>query len=272
MLVVGGSDLTQRTLSALVLVPVVLGITWLGGPLFLLMWGLAGLVILHEWAGVARLENERIWFAVAGGSLVSASLLLYLGSHAYALSAVLLGAAACAFAVPRQSGWAVGGLLWAGATVLPVMALRGAGELGFVAVAFLYAVVWGTDIFAYFVGRAVGGPKLWPKVSPNKTRSGALGGFVAGMAAAWIVTLIWGLPFAWTLALVALAMSIAAQCGDLAESALKRLFGVKDASHLIPGHGGLLDRLDSFAGASVIAILIAEWRAPGSPAAGLLLW
>ncbi len=272
MLVIGGSDLKQRTLSALVLVPVVLGITWLGGPLFVLMWGLAGLVLLHEWSGVARLSNERIWFAVAGGALVCASLLLHLGSHSYALSAMLLGAAACAFAVPRQSGWAVGGLLWAGATVLPVMALRGAGDLGFVAVVFIYAVVWGTDIFAYFVGRAVGGPKLWPSVSPNKTRSGAIGGLVAGVVAALLVALFWDLPFSWPLALVALAMSTAAQCGDLAESALKRLFGVKDASHLIPGHGGLLDRLDSFAGASLMALLIAELRAPGSPAVGLLLW
>lgn len=272
MLVIGGQDLGQRALSTLILVPVVLGATYVGGPLFAVLWTLAGLAILYEWAAIAQLGRRWAWFAVTGLSLVAASVALELGSSQYAFSIVMAGAAAAAFTVPGQSGLALAGMLVAGVACLPVMTLRGAGELGLAAVLFLYAVVWATDVFAYFVGRLLGGRKLWPRVSPNKTWSGAVGGALAGLCAGLVVALIAGLPAAAPLAILALCMSIAGQAGDLAESAAKRFFGVKDTGRLIPGHGGLLDRLDAFSAASLLAVMVALLRNGADPAAGLLLW
>ncbi len=272
MLLIGGKDLGERALSTLVLVPAVLVATYVGGWLFSLVWALAGCAILYEWGAIAQLERRRAWFAVGVASLLGAAVALEWGSTQYAFSILMLGAAVSAFVVPQQSGFALAGILVAGIACLPVMTLRGGGELGLMAVLFLYAVVWATDVFAYFVGRLIGGPKLWPKVSPNKTWSGSIGGALAGMSAGLAVAFFAGLPSAWPLAAFAFAMSIAGQGGDLAESAAKRFFGVKDTGRLIPGHGGFLDRLDGFAAASLVAVVVALLRNGVDPAAGLLLW
>ncbi|MDI4663811.1 phosphatidate cytidylyltransferase [Xanthobacter autotrophicus] len=268
-----GADLKHRTLSALVLVPVVLLAAWLGGIPFAILWVLAGGAILYEWATLARLDNQPLFLGIGAITLIGGGGLALSDAPVYAFSAAALGAAAAALAVPRQSGWAMSGLLVAASACLPVVVLRGTTPLGLIAVLFLCAVVWATDIFAYFTGRALGGPKLWPRVSPNKTWSGAIGGTLAGMAAGLLVAAIPGgasslLPVAG----LALVLSIVSQAGDLAESAIKRLFGVKDASRLIPGHGGLLDRLDGFAAASLAAVVVALARSASDPAAGLLLW
>lgn len=267
-----GADLKDRTLSALVLVPVVLVAAYLGGPAFAVLWTLAGLAILFEWAGLARLAPRWGFLAIGGAGLAAAGVLAVLDRPSAAFSVVALAAAACSFAVPRHSGWAVSGVLVAASAALPVVVLRGSGALGLVAVLYLCAVVWATDILAYFTGRAIGGPKLWPRVSPNKTWSGAVGGTLGGMAAGVLVCWLAGLPSLIPVAILALLLSVASQAGDLAESAVKRLFGVKDASRLIPGHGGLLDRLDGFAAASLVAVAVALLRAGGDPAARLLLW
>ncbi|MCG5233614.1 phosphatidate cytidylyltransferase [Xanthobacter oligotrophicus] len=267
-----GSDLKHRTLSALVLVPVVLLAAYLGGIPFAILWVLAGGAILYEWATLARLDNRPLYLGIGGLTLIAGGVLAVSDMPAYVFSAVGLGAAAAALATPRQSGWAMIGLIVAGSAALPVVILRGETPLGLIAVLFLCAVVWATDIFAYFTGRALGGPKLWPRVSPNKTWSGAIGGTLAGMAAGVLVAAIPGGAALLPVAGLALGLSIISQAGDLAESALKRLFGVKDASRLIPGHGGLLDRLDGFAAASLAAVVVALLRSMSDPAAGLLLW
>ena len=138
---------------------------------------------------------------------------------------------------------------------------------------FLFAIVWATDIFGYFVGRAIGGPKLWPAVSPRKTWSGALGGAL-GAVAAGLAIASWSYranPLA--VAGLALLLSAVSQAGDLFESAVKQRFGVKDASHVIPGHGGVMDRLDGFAAAVVVAAVIGVARGGlAAPARGLLAW
>ncbi|WP_454917150.1 phosphatidate cytidylyltransferase [Xanthobacter sediminis] len=267
-----GGDLTPRTASALVLVPLVLALTYFGGWPFALLWVLAGLAILYEWAAMVRLGNRTVWLALGAAVLVGALVLLMLGSRPHALSAVLLGAAVAALAVPRQSAWSLSGVLVAAAAALPIVALRGEGPLGLLAVLFIYAVVWATDIFAYFVGRTFGGPKLWPRVSPNKTWSGAIGGAVAGMLAGVGVAAFGGVADLWPVGLIALLLSAVSQAGDLAESAVKRRCGVKDASRLIPGHGGILDRLDGFAATALAAVLLAELHGGGDPAAALLMW
>jgi phosphatidate cytidylyltransferase len=138
---------------------------------------------------------------------------------------------------------------------------------------FLFAVVWSTDTVAYFVGRALGGPRLMPRVSPKKTWSGMLGGTAAALIVALIIATTDSLAGSLAIAALALALSVVAQVGDLFESFLKRRFGAKDSSHLIPGHGGLMDRLDGFVTAAVLAALIGLMRggllAPGR---GLLVW
>jgi phosphatidate cytidylyltransferase len=148
--------------------------------------------------------------------------------------------------------------------------LRGHPAHSLVAVLWLFAVVWLTDIGAYFAGRAIGGPKLWPRVSPKKTWSGSIGGLITGTCAAVAVVLVarrqFGLGWFDGAGLVALTVvaSVVSMAGDLAESALKRTFKVKDSSHLIPGHGGVLDRLDSFwAVCMLLAVILYATGGPG---------
>jgi phosphatidate cytidylyltransferase len=153
------------------------------------------------------------------------------------------------------------------------MLLRRDAALGFAAILFLFVIVWLTDITAYFVGRAVGGPKLLPRVSPNKTWSGAIGGTAAGVAGGVAVASQFGIAKLGVAALVALVLSVVSQAGDLAESAIKRQFNAKDASQLIPGHGGLMDRLDGFVAAAVAGALIGLARGGfDAPARGLMVW
>ena len=136
----------------------------------------------------------------------------------------------------------------------------------------LFALIWAADIAAYFTGRALRGPKLWPAISPNKTWSGAIAGTAVGIVAGMIVVWAGGLVLRPIHFAVALIVVVAAQLGDLMESAIKRRFGVKDSSRLIPGHGGVMDRCDSLVTASAVALIIGGLRAINSPAQGLLIW
>jgi len=172
----------------------------------------------------------------------------------------------------QRARWLTAGAVYAGAAALCPIVLRADADYGLVAIFFLFAVVWTTDIAAYFVGRIFGGPKLWPAVSPKKTWSGALGGLAGAIIAAFVVASFAALSHGAAIVLAAL-LSVASQAGDLFESHLKRRFGVKDASHIIPGHGGVMDRLDGFIFAAALATLIGlargGWSAPGR---GLLEW
>jgi phosphatidate cytidylyltransferase len=168
--------------------------------------------------------------------------------------------------------WVAPGLLYAGIAFLAPVMLRADEPFGLLAVLFLFGVVWATDILGYAAGRLAGGPKLWPAVSPKKTWSGALGGtFGAALAGAAVAHL--NALALWPLVVLAIVLSIAAQAGDLLESAIKRKFNVKDTSHLIPGHGGVMDRLDGFILAAFIALLIGVARGGAMhPGSGLLAW
>jgi phosphatidate cytidylyltransferase len=137
----------------------------------------------------------------------------------------------------------------------------------------LFAIVWGTDTIAYFLGRAIGGAKLMPQVSPKKTWTGALAGTAAAIVAGLIVARAASLTGTFAIAMLATVLSVFAQGGDLLESFLKRRFGTKDSSRLIPGHGGLMDRLDGFVAAGIIAVLIGVARGGfEAPGRGLLVW
>lgn len=168
--------------------------------------------------------------------------------------------------------WLAAGVLYAAVTLLAPLTLRADAGYGFLAIVFLFAIVWMTDIMGYMVGRAVGGRKLWPAISPNKTWSGAIGG-VAGALVAGLGVATWGaLPLV-PIAILAMILSMVAQGGDLLESAIKRKFGAKDTSDLIPGHGGVMDRLDGFIAAALVAAVIGVLRGgPDAAARGLLVW
>jgi phosphatidate cytidylyltransferase len=267
-------ELALRICSALVLVPLAIGTAYLGGWPFAVFWGVAAMGVLWEWTSLTAGSDKRSALMIGGASLVLA-LGLVVADHPLAAVIVLaistLGAAALAPAERRT--WVAGAIPYAGAIgVAPIM-LRSDNEQGFWTVMLLFAVVWTTDIAAYFVGRAVGGPKLVPHVSPKKTWSGAVGGLVAAVVVAIAVANVADLHGSFAIAMLAVVLSISAQAGDLFESVLKRKFGAKDSSHLIPGHGGLMDRLDGFIAASVAATLIGLARGGfEAPGRGLLVW
>jgi phosphatidate cytidylyltransferase len=178
-----------------------------------------------------------------------------------------------ALAPQQQRAWVAAGIPYSGLVGIAPIVLRSDSGHGFIAIMFLFAVVWATDIVAYFVGRAIGGPKLAPGISPKKTLSGAVAGLAGAIAVAVVVAHLAELAEAIALTAVAVMLSVVAQAGDLFESALKRRFGAKDSGHLIPGHGGLMDRLDGFLTAAMLATLIGLARGGlEAPAAGLMVW
>ena len=173
----------------------------------------------------------------------------------------------------NRAVWIAAGLCYAGVLLLAPKALRDDPHFGLPAIIFIFVVVWATDIFAYFIGRVLGGPKLAPMISPNKTWSGAIGGTMCAVAVGTLAMVVLVGSTRVGLVVMAAILSIVSQIGDLAESALKRKFGAKDTSHLIPGHGGVMDRLDGFWAAALIALAIGVARGGfDTPAAGLLIW
>ena len=279
----GGSELILRILSGLVLAPLAVGVAYLGGWAFVVFWSIAALLVLWEWCTLIAGGERSTVLLIAGAAVLLAMLLAATaadaeGSHSVRLFAggtlLLMGMlATAALASSDRRVWTAAGIPYAGLLGMAPIVLRNDAQYGFLAIAFLFAVVWATDIVAYFVGRAVGGPKLAPRISPKKTWSGAAGGTVAAIGAALALAIAAGLPNLPAVGLIAAAASALAQAGDLFESALKRRFGAKDSSHLIPGHGGLMDRLDGFVAAAVFATLIGLIHGGvDEPARGLLVW
>jgi len=241
--------------------PVALAAVWLGG-----LW-LSALVLLAvagmcwEWARLATGGS----FGATGAVTVAAGVIsvgvLLLGVHLGVAFALALAGSAVVLAVAASTRaaeplWAAAGTLWIALGTAAFLYLALAGGRG--TVLWLLAVVWATDIGAYAAGRSIGGPRLAPRLSPNKTWAGLAGG-VASAALAGLIAARLGLGggSGGVLALVSAGLAVVAQLGDLAESLAKRHFGVKDSSKLIPGHGGLLDRLDGLLAASIATGLIA---------------
>lgn len=271
----GFKDLGPRVLSAVVLVAAAALTLYLGGDVFALFWLAAAFAVNWEWQGLVGGER-RVARVIAGGAAVAAAAALARGGLAgiAALETLVLAAVAAGLAGPERRLWAAGGVIYAGALAFSVCLLRDSLDFGLLAIAWLFAVVWGTDIFAYFGGRLIGGPKLWPRVSAGKTWSGTIAGVVSG-ALLGLAAVYFGAGAAVVsvkVFVVGLAAAAISQIGDLFESAVKRRFGVKDSSQLIPGHGGVMDRLDGFIFASAFAAALGLLRGDPSVAAGLFFW
>ena len=263
----GPSNLQLRVVSAIVLIVAVLALTWAGGIWYRLLSAAIAGAVLYEWLTMSLPAGERAHRVLLSALLAVVLVLLVIGSAASLLLA-LLGVAVVVAAIHaawlKTGFWPVAGLAYAGLCGVSLAFLRGDDVFGIYATLFLFAVVWATDIFAYFVGRAVGGPKLAPSISPGKTWSGAVGGAVFAVVAGALVAHYGG--FTWSLgAIVAvtLLLSVISQVGDLFESRLKRLFSVKDSSQLIPGHGGVMDRVDGLAAAALALFIVGAIIAGG---------
>jgi phosphatidate cytidylyltransferase len=267
-----GSELWRRVASAMVLAPLAIVSAYLGGGAFTAFWGLAAIGVAWEWFGLVSAPRRLLPISVV--TLGGATVLLTVDGALLAIAWLVVGAAVATAAATRgRRGWTLAAVGSAGAVLAAPVMLRADAQWGFRAVILLFAVVWTTDVVAYFVGRQIGGPRLWPAVSPKKTWSGALAGMVAAVGAGVVVAKIAGLADLPVIAALCAGLSVVGQAGDLLESAVKRRFGTKDASRLIPGHGGLMDRLDGFVAAAVVGTLIGLLRGgPDAPARGLLLW
>ncbi|TCR85424.1 phosphatidate cytidylyltransferase [Rhizobium sp. BK376] len=253
-------ELRLRIVSGIILAIVVLAATWCGGLAFRLLASVIALLVYYEWSTITGLHgrdpqgNAIAWLGLAA---IAAATLAEEPVYAVAALCLFVLVTAILVAARRKSWWLPGGVLYAGLTCIALSEIRDDDFRGFAVMLFVFATVWATDIFAYFVGRAIGGAKLAPRISPGKTWSGAIGGAVAAVIAGSAVVWYFFLGTGLWVAGVALLLSICSQAGDLFESFIKRRFGVKDSSHLIPGHGGVMDRVDGLIFACFAAFLLA---------------
>lgn len=244
----------------------------IGGWPFVLFWTVAALGVYWEWsAGIVG--AGRVALGAGALALAAAGALAIAGLPGWVLASIMVGAGVVAVAAEQRKGWSAVGVVYAGLVIAGPVILRRDPQFGVLALLFLFAIVWATDILAYYGGRLIGGPKLARAISPNKTWSGALAGTLGGVLAGAIVAAAGQIANLLAAVGLGLLLSAVSQIGDLAESAIKRRFGVKDSSRIIPGHGGLMDRLDGFLAAAAMAALFGAARGGLDGAAGgLLAW
>ena len=253
------SKLQLRIISAVVLIAVTLALSWIGTATFaVLIIAVAG-VMIWEWGRIARGTGGDTAAILHGAATLVAIVLGVAEAIPHAFVLLVVSAAAMIFGLrlsPRAGKLSAVGILYIGLPAAFLVALR-AEPQGLAAILMLFTCVWMTDTFAMVTGKAVGGPQLWPSVSPNKTWAGAIGGLVAGaVGGAAFVSVATSGDHWWYGLAVGAVLSIAAQFGDLFESAVKRAGHIKDTSELIPGHGGVLDRMDGIVGAALVLPLI----------------
>lgn len=267
----GMLDLKTRFVSGLALAAAALWLTWLGVWPFALLVLVFALVVAWEWGRVVRDVEFDVIFAAHAGAVTLAVVLAAAGLPILGVVAVATGAILALLLAFSQAGSVSAfGVLYSGLPAIALIWLRSAGLLGLEAALFVLLVVWSSDIGAYFAGRTIGGPKLMPKVSPNKTWSGLAGAVLAAVAMAGLMGLVFKGLLPSQLIPNAICLALVAQAGDLMESALKRRHGIKDASNLIPGHGGFMDRVDGLIAAAIAAGIYAAVSNVKNPAAVVL--
>ena len=265
-------NLSTRIIAAAVLIPLAIAIAYAGGWLWTALVTLAAIGLYVEWLMVVGLVADKRVVVSGVAALAIAGLCLAIGRIDAALIALGIGLVAVAIITPAQRNWSALGFLYAAVAEIASVLLRLDPVKGFAALVFVLVIVWVTDSGGYFAGRGIGGPKLWPRVSPKKTWAGAIGGFVASLAVAGAFAAL-DLGKAGHLLMISGVLSVVSQLGDLFESAVKRRFGVKDSSQIIPGHGGLLDRLDGFVAVVAVAALFGFLRGGvDGVGRGLMVW
>lgn len=268
----GGRNLLLRTAAAMVLAPSAIALAYLGGWPWAVLAILVAVGLLVEWFSIVGFSRDWPSIGAGAAALLICGLALAAGRPWLALAAAALGLAALAALGGAKRRWSMTGFVYAALALAASILVRADEAYGFTALMLVLLIVWVTDIGGYFAGRSIGGPKLWVRVSPKKTWAGALGGFILSLVVGLGFALL-GFGKAVPLLIVAAVLSIVSQLGDLFESAVKRQFGVKDSSHIIPGHGGLLDRLDGYVAAVVVAVLIGLFHdSLDGVGRGLMVW
>ncbi|KKB10328.1 hypothetical protein VE26_06695 [Devosia chinhatensis] len=262
-----------RLASAFVLVALTTTALYIGSYLFAAVVGAVYGGAYREWeAMVSRAPITPLGMVLVGLVALSGLIFPLLGA---VWSLVVIGIACLvALAMGREGfAWRAGGLVLFGLLIVSALTMRGEGSIGIWAGVYLGTVVWMTDSAAFFTGRQIGGEKLAPEISPSKTWSGALGGLALGTGAGLLVwVLVTDSPI-WIGLILSASISILGQSGDLAESAIKRHFRIKDSGDIIPGHGGLMDRLDSLTFGVFFIVIVGGLHAGfGAVAKGLLYW
>jgi len=276
------TDLGPRVISAAVLLAIAVAGLYLGSYVFAAIVGAAFAGCYREWERMVTLKPlTPVGTALIVLLALSALLFVALGPAA-ALAAVALAAMVAGIDGAGPRAWRVAGVSFYGVVIVVVLTIRGTStwgqagvfDAGLWAGTFLGTVIWATDTGAYFTGRQVGGEKLAPDISPSKTWSGAIGGLALGTLAGLVLWLLILPNSPWWIGLcLAAAVSVLGQVGDLAESAIKRRFRIKDSGDIIPGHGGLMDRLDSLTFGALFLFAVGALHAGGQTvAAGVLFW
>ncbi|UZK66944.1 phosphatidate cytidylyltransferase [Sphingomonas sp. M1-B02] len=249
-----GSDLGTRLGVAFILIAIAAAALWAGGLGFWLLTVVGALLLMSEWAeldGASPRQKRLAQYALSVPLAIMAPGLA--AGPGFLALGLVIGAGFFVGAVTRRPRLA-GGVLYVGLPVLALILLRELPERGLLLAFWAMALVWAADSGAYFAGRAIGGPKLAPSISPNKTWAGFIGSlFTSGLFAA---ILVWQFALPVALALTTPLLAVIAQLGDLYESHLKRRAGVKDSGNILPGHGGILDRLDGLIAVAPVAALL----------------
>jgi phosphatidate cytidylyltransferase len=266
----GFSNVIMRVLSALALAAIAFGAAWAGVIPFAVFVAGIGLAMSWEWSRVVRGAGLDLPFAVHAIAVAAAVALAALGFAALGVAVLVIGTIiVLALEFGAHPIVSAGGVLYAGLPAVALLWLRADEPHGFKAILFIVLVVAATDTAAFVAGRLIGGPRLAPRISPNKTWSGLIGGVAAAGLTASLFGAVVSAPVV-ALAVTGMLMGAVAQAGDLAESGLKRAFDVKDASQLLPGHGGFMDRMDGIVSVAVVVALAALFLDPQAPAEALL--
>lgn len=265
-----------RIAAAAIMIPIALAITWAGGIWFISLVALIGIGAASEWSRIV-FSGSKAQFVIHS---IAVLIVTFVTLRYSFLSTIALAAFAWSISLLIAGGRRTKINLWTLMSVpyiaLPMAAfvqLRLSPDHGFTAILWMFAVVWFSDTLAYAFGRTIGGAKLAPAISPNKTWAGLIGAIVGGALGGTLVAWFSGLTAMLPLMLLAGAFGVVGQIGDLYESAAKRRQGIKDSGSIIPGHGGILDRVDALLAVSVVALVIGIMRQGlENPATGLLVW
>jgi len=265
------SALRTRVVSALILAPVALIPAYFGRPVWDVLVAVMGASMAWEWArlcGGGRLSRVgAVSMAIAPAAVAVAALAGAIPALIIVGAGVVLIGLGASLEGARNPVWPAAGVAYVGVPCLAMAWLRAMPDDGLATLLWVLALVWATDTGAYIAGRGLGGPKLAPRISPNKTWAGLIGGMVAAAMTGVVASFLLESAAAWITVLVSAALAVIEQAGDLFESAVKRHFGVKDSSRLIPGHGGVLDRVDGLLAVS-LAVAALSWAAGHT----ILIW